>query len=69
MARNMTINCDRWKQIAFSTEYYRSGQKILVRKGSKANSLADLAVEGLRSQGVEHGQPDKTGAQSDTGWR
>ena len=43
VARNMTINCDRWKQIAFSTEYYRSGQKILVRKGSKATSLADLA--------------------------
>jgi polar amino acid transport system substrate-binding protein len=43
VARNMTINCDRWKQIAFSTEYYRSGQKILVRKGSKANSLSDLA--------------------------
>jgi polar amino acid transport system substrate-binding protein len=43
VARNMTINCDRWKQIAFSTEYYRSGQKILVRKGSKANSIKDLA--------------------------
>ena len=46
VARNMTINCDRWKQIAFSTEYYRSGQKILVRKGSKANSINDL--EGQR---------------------
>ena len=43
VARNMTINCDRWKQIAFSSEYYRSGQKILVRKGSKANSISDLA--------------------------
>jgi polar amino acid transport system substrate-binding protein len=43
VARNMTINCDRWKQIAFSTEYYQSGQKILVRKGSKANSISDLA--------------------------
>jgi polar amino acid transport system substrate-binding protein len=42
VARNMTINCDRWKQIAFSAEYYRSGQKILVRKGSKANSINDL---------------------------
>ena len=42
VARNMTINCDRWEQIAFSTEYYRSGQKILVRKGSKANSINDL---------------------------
>jgi polar amino acid transport system substrate-binding protein len=42
VARNMTINCERWKDIAFSTEYYRSGQKILVRKGSKADSLKDL---------------------------
>lgn len=42
VSRNMTINCDRWKQIAFSTEYYRSGQKILVRKGSKADSITDL---------------------------
>ena len=42
VARNMTITCDRWSQIAFSSEYYRSGQKILVRKGSKATSLADL---------------------------
>lgn len=43
VARNMTITCDRWTQIAFSTEYYRSGQKILVRRGSKATTLADLA--------------------------
>jgi polar amino acid transport system substrate-binding protein len=43
VARNMTITCDRWEQIAFSTEYYRSGQKILVRRGSKATTLADLA--------------------------
>ena len=42
VARNMTITCDRWTQIAFSSEYYHSGQKILVRKGSKATSLADL---------------------------
>ncbi|MGH3337243.1 MAG: glutamate ABC transporter substrate-binding protein, partial [Propionibacteriaceae bacterium] len=43
VARNMTITCDRWEQIAFSSEYYRSGQKILVRKGSKAKSISDLA--------------------------
>lgn len=42
VARNMTITCDRWKQIAFSTEYYRSGQKILVRRGAKATSLGQL---------------------------
>jgi polar amino acid transport system substrate-binding protein len=43
VARNMTINCARWEQIAFSAEYYRSGQKVLVPRGSKATSLADLA--------------------------
>jgi polar amino acid transport system substrate-binding protein len=43
VARNMTMTCDRWEQIAFSSEYYRAGQKIMVRLGSKATSLADLA--------------------------
>ena len=42
VARNMTITCDRWTRIAFSSEYYRSGQKILVRKGATAASLAAL---------------------------
>jgi polar amino acid transport system substrate-binding protein len=35
VARNMTITCARWKDIAFSTEYYRSGQKVLVKLGAK----------------------------------
>jgi polar amino acid transport system substrate-binding protein len=47
VARNMTINCDRWRQIAFSSEYYRSGQKILVRRGSKVTT-----IEGLSGQRV-----------------
>jgi polar amino acid transport system substrate-binding protein len=42
VARALTINCDRWSQIDFSTEYYRAGQKILVAKGSPVTSLADL---------------------------
>ena len=36
VARNMTINCTRWQQIAFSAEYFRSGQKLLVREGDVA---------------------------------
>jgi polar amino acid transport system substrate-binding protein len=27
VARNMTINCERWKRIAFSAEYYRTPRK------------------------------------------
>ncbi len=49
VARNMTITCARWKEIAFSSEYYRSGQKVLVRLGEKAENggpirgISDLA--------------------------
>jgi polar amino acid transport system substrate-binding protein len=43
VARNMSITCDRWKQIAFSAQYYQSGQKILVRKGSDITGLDSLA--------------------------
>ncbi len=43
VVRNMTINCARWEQIAFSAEYYRSGQKLLVPLDSSATSLGDLA--------------------------
>ncbi len=43
VARNMTINCSRWKDIAFSAEYYRSGQKLLVRSDMKAESLKELS--------------------------
>lgn len=42
VARAMSITCARWEQIAFSSEYYRAGQKVLVRKGAKATTLAQL---------------------------
>ena len=34
VARAMTINCTRWAQVDFSTEYYKAGQKVLVAKGA-----------------------------------
>ncbi len=46
VARNMTITCDRWKEIAFSSEYYRSGQKVLVRLGEKT-------TDGKKINGIE----------------
>jgi polar amino acid transport system substrate-binding protein len=42
VARNMTINCDRWSQIAFSAEYYRSGQKTLVQRDLDVKSVTGL---------------------------
>ncbi|MCD5313538.1 glutamate ABC transporter substrate-binding protein [Kineosporia babensis] len=45
VAHTMTMTCPRWfdeNAINFSTEYYRAGQKVLVRSDSKATTLADL---------------------------
>jgi polar amino acid transport system substrate-binding protein len=42
VARNMTITCARWKEIAFSSEYYRSGQKVMVRLGERTESGARI---------------------------
>ncbi len=39
----MTINCARWSQIAFSTEYFHAGQQVLVRKDAPYQSIEDLA--------------------------
>lgn len=40
--RTMTMTCERWRQVAFSTEYLSSGQRLLVRAGSGIRGLADL---------------------------
>ena len=49
MVRNMTMTCARWTTIAFSSEYYQSGLKILVKKGDQTTSLAGSGrQEGLR---------------------
>jgi polar amino acid transport system substrate-binding protein len=34
VAHTMTINCVRWEQIAFSTEYFTAGQNLLVQRES-----------------------------------
>lgn len=48
VAHTMTINCRRWLRIAFSSEYYAAGQKVLVKKGSGLSRIEDLVVRGLR---------------------
>jgi polar amino acid transport system substrate-binding protein len=53
VARNMTITCARWKEIAFSSEYYRSGQKVLVRLGETTDSGAPIKdIEDLAGKKV-----------------
>src|SRR5262249_40037893 len=38
----MTMNCDRWRQVSFSSQYYAAGQKVLVPASSTAKSIDDL---------------------------
>jgi polar amino acid transport system substrate-binding protein len=41
--RTMTMTCERWQQVSFSTEYLASRQRLLVRGGSGIREFADLA--------------------------
>ena len=38
----MTINCNRWLRIAFSSTYFDAGQRVLVKRGSGFTSIDDL---------------------------
>jgi polar amino acid transport system substrate-binding protein len=38
----MTVNCERWAQISFSSQYFDAGQKILVRNDSPVQGIAEL---------------------------
>jgi polar amino acid transport system substrate-binding protein len=42
VAHTMTINCQRWQLVAFSSQYFDSGQKVLVRNDNPAETYRDL---------------------------
>jgi polar amino acid transport system substrate-binding protein len=43
VVRTMTMTCERWQQVSFSTEYLTSHQRLLVNRGSGIRSFDDLA--------------------------
>jgi polar amino acid transport system substrate-binding protein len=51
VARNMTMNCARWQDIAFSAEYYHSGQKVLVAKDPNGK-VPSTRIEDLKGKKV-----------------
>jgi polar amino acid transport system substrate-binding protein len=46
VARAFTINCERWKQVAFSSEYLHAGQKVLVRLATDPKQQV-TSIQGL----------------------
>ena len=42
VADAMTINCERSKQVSFSTVYYEAGQRVLVPSNSPVRGIQDL---------------------------
>lgn len=46
VVKTMTINCDRWGKVNFSSVYYNSAQRLLVRAGSPIKELADAIDAG-----------------------
>lgn len=48
VARNMTVNCARWEQVAFSAVYYNATQKVLVRTDDAARYKGPQSLAGKR---------------------
>jgi polar amino acid transport system substrate-binding protein len=42
VADTMTVNCDRWTKVNFSTVYFDAGQRVLVPRDSTVSGIGDL---------------------------
>lgn len=45
VVRTMTMTCERWQRVSFSTEYLTSRQRLLVSRGSGIRSFDDLTAK------------------------
>ncbi|SDL48841.1 amino acid ABC transporter substrate-binding protein, PAAT family [Glycomyces sambucus] len=45
VVRTMSITCERWENVEFSTEYYHAGQRLLVTKDSGIADLAEMTAD------------------------
>ncbi len=46
VVRTMSITCDRWEEVAFSTAYFETGQQLLVPRNSPIGGY-DASLEGM----------------------
>ena len=65
VVRTMTMNCERWGNVEFSSEYYHAGQRLLVTKGSGITGIADLTAEDRFCTGEGSTSPRNIAGQSD----
>ncbi|MEU4803845.1 glutamate ABC transporter substrate-binding protein [Actinosynnema sp. NPDC023587] len=42
VVRTMTVNCERWQKVAFSSVYYQAGQRVLVPSTSDVTGIESL---------------------------
>jgi polar amino acid transport system substrate-binding protein len=74
VVRTYSITCDRKNEVAFSTPYYYTEQRILAVKGSGINSAADLsgkracAVKGTTSLSALYALPSRPTLFSVANW-
>ncbi|MBF4461482.1 MULTISPECIES: glutamate ABC transporter substrate-binding protein [unclassified Rathayibacter] len=65
VARTLTMTCDRWSSIAFSSEYYGAGLKVLVSTSSDQTSIQGLEAKGGQKVCAPRGTTTLSRLQSD----
>lgn len=45
VVRTMSMTCERWEQVEYSSEYYHAGQRLLVPSASGIEGMADLTAD------------------------